>query len=45
MAVVEAFYRKNEPSSPIPLLIERARLFINKDFHSLLREVVKQEGS
>lgn len=45
MKAVEAFYRKNEPSSPIPLLIERARLFINKDFHSLLKEVVKQEGS
>lgn len=45
MAAVEVFYRKNEPSSPIPLLIERARLFINKDFHSLLKEVVKQDSN
>jgi type VI secretion system protein ImpA len=43
MLVVEAFYRKNEPSSPIPLLIERARLFIDKDFRSLLKDVAKPE--
>jgi type VI secretion system protein ImpA len=43
MLAIEAFYRKNEPSSPIPLLIERARLFIDKDFRSLLKEVAKPE--
>jgi type VI secretion system protein ImpA len=41
MSLVEAYYRRSEPSSPIPLLIERARLFVDKDFSSLLRDMLK----
>jgi type VI secretion system protein ImpA len=42
MSAVEAYYRAHEPSSPIPLLVERARLFVDKDFSSLLKEMLKQ---
>jgi type VI secretion system protein ImpA len=41
MTAVEMYYRKQEPSSPIPLLVERARLFIDKDFSALLKEMLK----
>ena len=40
---IEKFFRRTEPSSPIPLLLEKARGFASKDFASLLREVVKTE--
>jgi type VI secretion system protein ImpA len=41
MKSVENFYRKFEPSSPIPLLIDRARRFVSKDFATLLAEMSK----
>lgn len=37
---VGAHYRAVEPSSPIPLLIERARDFVGKDFLSLIRSML-----
>lgn len=36
---VAEYFRKNEPSSPVPLLIERARRLISKDFIEILREL------
>lgn len=36
---VAAFFRANEPSSPIPLLIERARRLVAKDFLAVLEEL------
>ena len=39
MKAVENFYRKFEPSSPIPLLLDRARRFVSKDFAALLEEM------
>lgn len=45
MANVEKFFKRTEPSSPIPLLIDRARNFASKDFASLLKEMVKQNES
>ena len=45
MLSVERFYRRTEPSSPIPLLLERARTFVSKDFASLLKEMLKQSDS
>jgi type VI secretion system protein ImpA len=39
---VERFYRRFEPSSPIPLLLDRARKFVARDFASLLAEMAKQ---
>jgi type VI secretion system protein ImpA len=45
MKAIERCYRKLEPSSPIPLLLERARKFVAKDFATLLREVAKRDDS
>ena len=44
---VSAFYRFVEPSSPIPLLVDRARALAGKDFASLLKAMLpeKAEGS
>jgi type VI secretion system protein ImpA len=43
MRKVEQFYRSTEPSSPIPLLVERARNFVARDFASLLKEMAKRD--
>jgi type VI secretion system protein ImpA len=43
MRSVEQFYKRTEPSSPIPLLVEKARTFAAKDFTSLLKEMVKRD--
>lgn len=37
---VEGFFRSAEPSSPIPLLLSKARSFANRDFDSILRELI-----
>ena len=37
---VAAFFRTNEPSSPIPLLLERAKRLVAKDFLAVLAELV-----
>jgi type VI secretion system protein ImpA len=34
------YYRDNEPSSPVPLLLKRARRVVTMDFLELLRELV-----
>ncbi|HEX5328527.1 MAG TPA: type VI secretion system protein TssA [Acetobacteraceae bacterium] len=33
------YYRRNEPSSPLPLLVERARRLADKDFLDVLRDL------
>ena len=35
-----AYYRKHEPSSPIPILLERASRLISQDFESLIKNIV-----
>ena len=45
MSSIERFYRRTEPSSPIPLLLERARTFASKDFASLLKEMLKKDAN
>ena len=40
MLDIEAYYRKNEPSSPIPVLLEKARRFSGADFRELLRDIL-----
>lgn len=40
MQKVAAFYRAAEPSSPIPLLLERAVSTIERDFLSILKDVL-----
>jgi type VI secretion system protein ImpA len=37
---VQRFYRQSEPSSPIPMLCERARALAERDFMGVLREVL-----
>jgi type VI secretion system protein ImpA len=37
--LVSDYYRKNEPSSPLPLLIARARRLADKDFLDILRDL------
>ncbi|MBM0106734.1 type VI secretion system protein TssA [Steroidobacter sp. S1-65] len=36
---VADFFRTNEPSSPVPLLIERAKRLVGKDFLAMLEEL------
>ena len=36
---VAAFFRTNEPSSPVPLFIERAKRLVAKDFLEVLRRL------
>jgi type VI secretion system protein ImpA len=37
--LVCTYYRRNEPSSPLPLLIERAKRLAEKDFIEILRDL------
>lgn len=39
---VAAFFRANEPSSPIPLFIERAKRLVGKDFLAVLEDVIPE---
>lgn len=43
MLGVEAFYRTAEPSSPIPMLLAKARSYLNKDFAAILNELLPRE--
>jgi type VI secretion system protein ImpA len=36
---IAAYFRQNEPSSPVPLLLERAKNLIGKDFLEILADV------
>lgn len=40
---IEQFYRSSEPSSPIPMLIDKARNMVAKDFTTLLREITQRD--
>lgn len=40
---VDIFFRANEPSSPIPMLMGKARGFINRDFSAILSELMQSE--
>lgn len=37
--LVATFFRENEPSSPIPLLIERSKRLVDKDFLEVLADI------
>jgi type VI secretion system protein ImpA len=39
---IGTYYRVAEPSSPVPFLTERARSFAQRDFLSLLKEVLPE---
>ena len=33
------YFRKNEPSSPVPLLLERAKRLVSKDYMEILKDL------
>jgi type VI secretion system protein ImpA len=37
---VQRFFRHSEPSSPVPMLCDRARALAERDFMGVLREVL-----
>jgi type VI secretion system protein ImpA len=39
---IVAFFRKNEPSSPIPLLLERAKRLVSKSFMEVLEDIAPE---
>lgn len=43
MRQIEIFYNNIEPSSPIPMLIEKARALVAKDFNALLMEISRKD--
>lgn len=36
---INTYYKNNEPSSPVPLLLDRAKRLVNKDFKQLLEDL------
>jgi type VI secretion system protein ImpA len=36
---INQYYRKNEPSSPIPLLLERAKRLVKMDFYEIVQDL------
>ena len=44
LALVNAFYAVNEPSSPLPLFTERARALAGRDFLGILRDVLPEDA-
>ena len=41
---VQRYFRHNEPSSPVPMLCERARSLAERDFMSVLRDVLPKSA-
>jgi type VI secretion system protein ImpA len=41
---VEDYFRKREPASPIPLLLSRAKAYLDKDFAALISEIMPAKG-
>jgi type VI secretion system protein ImpA len=40
MAEVEHFYKAAEPSSPVPMLLSKASGYLNRDFASILKDII-----
>jgi type VI secretion system protein ImpA len=45
MDAIAAFFRKNEPSSPVPLLLDRAKRLVSKSFLELLEDIAPDSVS
>ena len=41
---VEEFYSRHERSSPVPVLLQRARMYLDKDFYALVTELIPAQG-
>lgn len=39
MSAVESFFRQTEPSSPIPVLLFKAKTYLNRDFSSIIGDL------
>ena len=39
---VEGYYRSSESSSPIPLLLSKAREFLSRDFNAIIKDLIPQ---
>jgi len=39
MDMVADYFRRNEPSSPVPLVMERAKRLVHQDFMSLMNDL------
>ncbi len=42
---VSAFYRQSEPSSPIPMLLNRAERFLSQNFQAILTELMAKRSA
>jgi type VI secretion system protein ImpA len=42
--LVQRFFRRSEPSSPVPMLCERARALAERDFMSVLKDVLPRSA-
>ena len=40
LSAVEEFFRAREPASPIPVLLLRARTYLDKDFSAIVAELI-----
>lgn len=40
MMGIETFFKAVEPSSPVPLLLRKARTLLNQDFSAILKEII-----
>ncbi len=40
---IVSYYRQNEPSSPIPILLERAKRLVNADFLTIMQDIAPGE--
>jgi type VI secretion system protein ImpA len=36
---ITEYYNKNEPSSPVPLLLQRAKRLVSADFMSIIKDI------
>jgi type VI secretion system protein ImpA len=44
LSALEEFYRAREPASPIPVLLFRARTYLEKDFSSIVTEIIPPQA-
>lgn len=45
LAGVEVYFLKSEPSSPVPVLLARARSYLNRDFLAILKDLIEDAPS
>lgn len=41
---VDGFFRSTEPSSPIPMLLAKAKTYMNRDFAGILTDLIKMDA-